>query len=549
MHPLLFELSLQVLELFTIGKEATNLTANGSLSQLELAKKWLDACLETHQSCKVADQRLPTRLIDLDCNPIRLVKSSDLITKPRYATLSHCWGTQDFYKLQQDTLEDFMTAIPEEKFTKTFRDAIYIARSLGLRYLWIDSLCIIQLCKTDWRHESALMSSIYSGSAVTIAAAGATDGTKGCFLKPPGFVGKIRFEPTTDETWDIAPSKFYSSVAQSHLAGRAWAVQERILSPRILHFSKTEVFWECRVCDASESFPEGSPDFEHQNVFHPDRKPLSEIWHTIVQLYTRAKLTFPNDKMVAISGIAQKAFEESGDQYLAGLWRKDIELQLIWRQQSPGRRLLSGSKYRAPSWSWASVDEKGFVYYLPRRKELEYVYHAHVIGANVVPAGNEVFGELVGGELQMSYSVMLVGGLKSISALEWNNPDVKDIKYYEVEIDTLEGEKESFHVYPDSDELDGRDVYLLPVLEVLGKGKYNKRSVQGLMVLPTGRMKGEYSRAGFFEFSRFDEGHREAQDRFLKLIGASGKATAEAQCASVLEKPEFGEERYVITIV
>ena len=533
-------------ELFKLGSHATRLTAHGELSQLDLAKKWLDGCLETHESCKsTEDCQLPTRLIDLGSTPIRLVQSSNLTTKPRYATLSHCWGTHDFYKLKQDNLKDFMSVIPEKKLTKTFQDAMFIARSLGIRYLWIDSLCIIQGCDMDWRTESALMSSVYGGSTITIAAAGATDGTKGCFLKPPSFISKVHLKLTTDEVWDFAPSMFYSSVVQSPLACRAWAVQERFISPRTLHFSKTGLFWECRHCDASEPFPEGSPAFEHEHVFHRDRKPISEIWDTIISLYTGSMLTFASDKMVAFSGLAQMAFEENADQYLAGLWRKDIELQLLWVQQYPGRRLLPGSKYRAPSWSWASVDEKGYVSYKPRHKGIEYVYFAHVLSAYVVPAGKELFGELKGGELRMSYSVMLIGKLNKIS-YSW---DGMDLTSYNVEINSPDNKKERFNASPDTDELDGRDVYLIPVLETLGKGKYDKRGLNGLIVFPTGSKKGEYSRAGSFRFSDFDEHHRNTQDRFRELLEASGKAIAEAQCSEVLEEPDFEKERFVITVI
>ncbi|KFY50683.1 hypothetical protein V495_00120 [Pseudogymnoascus sp. VKM F-4514 (FW-929)] len=540
------ERSLQVPELFNLGKEATRLTTDGNLSQLELAKRWLHTCLETHESCLwTEDYQLPTRLIDLGSTPTRLVKSSDLATKPRYATLSHCWGTLNFYKLKQDNLEQFMRAIPEENLTKTFREAIYIARSLSLQYLWIDSLCIIQDCNMDWRAESALMNSVYSGSTITISATGASDGTKGCFLKPPGFIGKVHIEPTIDEMWDIAPANFYNSVVYSPLAGHAWAVQERLLSPRTLHFSKKGLFWECRHCDASESFPEGSPAFENSHIFHLDRKPMSEIWHVVIALYTGSKLAFPSDKMIAISGIAQKAFKESSDQYLAGLWRKDIEFQLLWQQQRPGKRLPPGSKYRAPSWSWASVDEEGFVYYHPRHEEQEYVYYAHVLSAHVVPVGKNIFGEVKSGELQMSYSVMLVGQLKRDRMFGPNDWGA----LYQVEINSPYNEKDSFQVTLESYELDGRDVYLLPVLETLGKDKHDKGNIKGLVVLPTGTKKGEYSRAGSFYLSGFNEVNRKDQDRFLELLEASGKATAEAQCAGILEHPEFERERYVITII
>lgn len=515
-------------QLFTVGKEATRLTTDTDPSQLELARKWLTACSETHISCKKPlDCQLPTRLIDVGSTPIRLVQTSSLATKnPSYATLSHCWGTRDFFTLQEDNLEELMIAIPEEKLTKTFLDAIHITRSLGLQYLWIDSLCITQRCQIDWRRESVLMSFIYGGSTITIAAAGAADGTEGCFLKPHGFVGKLHLSPSPNESWDIAPSEFYNSVSKSHLAGRAWTLQERLLSPRILHFSKTELFWECRHCDASESFPEGSPSFQHQNVFHRDLKPLSDIWDKIVSLYTGGKLSFASDKMVAISGIAQKVAKESGDVYVAGLWRKDIELQVLWCQVSPGRRLKKGSTYRAPSWSWASVDENGYVYYSPRLEGVEHVYYAHVIDVNVVPAGNELFGELAGGELKMSCSVMLTGKLRLVKGEEW---DGIDFSYNEVDIEGLEGKKESFMMHPDSDELDGENIYILPILETLGKAKYNKRNIKGLLLSPTSNKKGEYTRAGFFDLSAFDKGFRKTQERFLKLLEATGKSTASRQ--------------------
>ncbi|KAF4634678.1 hypothetical protein G7Y89_g3419 [Cudoniella acicularis] len=120
-------------QLFTLGKEAKSLTEGGALSKLNFARKWLNACLETHEICKLTkDRQLPTRLIVLESTPIRLVKASTFTTKPHYAALSHCWGTKNFFKLQEAFLAEFMIAIPEDKLTKTFQDAIYITRYLGL---------------------------------------------------------------------------------------------------------------------------------------------------------------------------------------------------------------------------------------------------------------------------------------------------------------------------------------------------------------------------------------------------------------------------------
>lgn len=117
-----------------------------------------------------------------------------------------------------------MTAIPLKSLTKTITDAIKITRSLGLDYLWVDALCIIQNSDSDWEKESATMCSVYGGSKINIAATGVINGYSGCFLKPEGYVGKIRFTAVIEGremAWDIAPSMFYKSVARSPLAGRA----------------------------------------------------------------------------------------------------------------------------------------------------------------------------------------------------------------------------------------------------------------------------------------------------------------------------------------
>ena len=107
-------------------------------TQLQLAKRWLDACLDTHKACTTSSEehlRLPTRLLDVGSSEVRLVITDGWVKKPRYATLSHCWGNIDFMKLREESIQSFMTAIPLEGLTKTFRNAVEITRSLGLRYL------------------------------------------------------------------------------------------------------------------------------------------------------------------------------------------------------------------------------------------------------------------------------------------------------------------------------------------------------------------------------------------------------------------------------
>jgi hypothetical protein len=440
-----------------------------------------------------------------------------------------------------------MSRMPEDELTKTIRDAIWITQGLGLRYLWVDSVCIIQDSTQDWDKESASMASVYGGSTINIAASGAKDGSWGCFLKPPGFIGKVHVEATRDDitkAWDIAPSLFYSSVVKGHLSSRGWALQERILAPRTLHFTDTELFWECKLVNARESFPEGLHEFENQHVFHLDRKPISEVWHTIVGLYTQANLTFLRDKLVAIAGIARVAQEETQDQYLAGMWRQYIEFQLPWCQTGSRRQVDRTGQYRAPSWSWASV-HGSYVYYppLPGPKD-SYRHYAHVIDAHIMPSGPDPLGQLGGGVLTMSCSAMLSG-----KVIEYPSSFIDS---YEVEIPTAAG-CEAFEIYPDTRECVNRTVYVLPLVHRLGNGTDNEdeevlnyRSIDGILLAPSNNNKGEYNRIGFFWYSRDDEVQR---DRFVRALEASGTATAESACARILSNPKFAGEPYVITII
>lgn len=199
------------------------------------------------------------------------------------------------------------------------------------------------------------MSSVYGGSTMNIAAAGAANGSEGCFLKSPGYVGKVQASDDFidgDIQYDFTSIHYYmSAIPNSHLCRRAWVLQERLLSPRTLYFGKGDIFWECKTKDASESFPEELPSGYLADFFHRPKVPLADMWPTVIELYTRAKLTYSDDKLVAISGIAKEAQNESGDQYFAGFWRRNMEFQLYWRPCEVESLQPRPQTYRAPSWS------------------------------------------------------------------------------------------------------------------------------------------------------------------------------------------------------
>ncbi|KAL8919614.1 MAG: hypothetical protein Q9172_004917 [Xanthocarpia lactea] len=171
--------------------------------------------------------------------------------------------------------DDRKVSIPIETFTKgidmaslprTFRDAIFACRKFGVRYLWIDALCIMQDSEQDWKTESAKMQYVYSNAFLTLAANASSDSTGGLFQeRKPSLVNPVIVNPTwegtTSKGYVVIPRQFWKyNVSDSPLNQRAWVLQERYLSPRVLHFGETQLLWECRTQDCCETYPDGLPN-------------------------------------------------------------------------------------------------------------------------------------------------------------------------------------------------------------------------------------------------------------------------------------------------
>jgi hypothetical protein len=163
-----------------------NNSHTGSRENLKLASMWLQRCLETHPNCntdRIEAPTLPTRVIDVGppdgSRPPFLFLTNN--SRGVYVTLSHCWGRIPFITTSSATLAAREAAIPLRDMPKTFQHAVYVSRTLRVRYLWIDSLCILQDSKRDWEIESSRMADYYTNALLTIAADDASDATKGCF--------------------------------------------------------------------------------------------------------------------------------------------------------------------------------------------------------------------------------------------------------------------------------------------------------------------------------------------------------------------------------
>lgn len=321
-------------------------------------------CIDWHQGCSDSQTTdLPSRLLDLegpDPNIIKLIateQSSPSIghtKRIRYAALSYCWGDKkNTLRTTPSKLEQHLNAIHIADLPRTIRETVWVARDLGLRYLWIDALCVLQRAgdatdneaNADWQRESARMHLIYGNAILTIVAASASHVDQGLLL-PRDPVPRL-FAPFG--------TPINTPLHEEPIWKRAWTLQEYILSPRLLIFSRFGIQFFCRRIE--------DPMLEATWV----RRSLTfwfRTWYKIVSDYCSRDATNPKDKFPAISGLAQlyaKKEHLSGKDYLAGLWRRSLLENLCWfltyepdnlpRPKNRGRKAD-----RAPTWSWASID-------------------------------------------------------------------------------------------------------------------------------------------------------------------------------------------------
>ncbi|KAK5265950.1 hypothetical protein LTR96_008851 [Exophiala xenobiotica] len=371
---------------------------------------------------------------------------------PLYVTMSHCWGTRTAMpaKLLRKTVKDFKNGLPISSLPRKFRDAVEIAKWMKVEYLWVDALCIIQDDMEDWLLQSSNMGDIYAGSFCNIAAT-SSDPDKGCFTErlisivEPHSMSDPRSQ-TESDSHVIGYDDFWcNSLLDTTLHTRAWALQERLLSPRTIYFGQEQMFWECRCEMACEAYPKGIPKpFRNQRmrswrqsdqVLDPaNRKPQQvsllkrvqgwiwprnsvsnerpphwayNIWSRTIERYMECDLTFDRDKLVAISGIAQKVAQVTGESYLAGHWDNPLLAQsLLW--YVPSRRQANSkpsvrpsaegvSSYRAPSWSWASVDAQ-VTWNWPAEYGETLI---NIIETTVEETGNVQFGAISGARMEI----------------------------------------------------------------------------------------------------------------------------------------------------
>jgi hypothetical protein len=314
---------------------------------------------------------MPTRLVNVGTDTIwpRVVETKGL-DDAQYFCLSHCWGSQQIITTTVDTLEQRMAGIDPSQLSKTFLEAVELTRKLNCDYIWIDSLCILQDSVEDWEAESLNMGFLYSNSSLTIAATSASGGAGGLYRDTP-YTHLSGVTPEGEEYELFFRKKVEHNLRHDRdldaafpLMSRGWIWQERLMSSRVIHFGPQEMFFECRsdaVCECGDirgrEIAAPVPKLFFENMFATDNVSLNRsyaqrCWRSVVSEYSSLNLTYESDRLPALSGMARYVTIFNGDKYFAGMFRNSLLDDLCWTAGINGKR---PEKWRAPTWSWASV--------------------------------------------------------------------------------------------------------------------------------------------------------------------------------------------------
>ncbi|KAI1388957.1 HET-domain-containing protein [Hypoxylon trugodes] len=392
-------------------------------------KACLKTCIETHDSCQQDLLSPPKRLLQLGTRgngSVRLYETPNDFREP-YVALSYCWGKSSVLKTESSNIQSLMRGFDLKQLPAAVQDAAYVTQKLGLKYLWVDALCIIQDSKLDWEDQSAKMCSIYEKAHLTIIAS-SSDAANVSFLdhsaRPETFhyhvPGKqdillgARRECKSGHHFDSSMG-IGNRVAPDPTIVRGWTLQEAILPTRAISYSTDELQWHCRSTRSCECQSRTNDQQVASFLIGRSQLETLEQWDKLVRIYTQRQLTYLEDKFPAISGISQLIHEQTGWQYLAGLWKEHFISQLLWTRHSfhpffEDADTSMPPKFRAPSFSWASL-ECPIITFTTNPDVVEQAATLHedakLVDSNILLSGVDPFGRVeLGSSITMEGRMM-----------------------------------------------------------------------------------------------------------------------------------------------
>ncbi|KAF2998176.1 hypothetical protein E8E13_003570 [Curvularia kusanoi] len=374
---------------------------------------------------------MPSRVLDVAHVGSDIVRLTETAAGTgQYLALSHCWGGKVPIQTTSENYTAMMKGIDFTNLPRTFQDAVSVTRDLGQRYLWIDALCIIQDDTKDWEQESGNMAAIYQnahmviGADMSVSSHGGYLDSEGTYSENGKPIAIIDNDDASNVTTVYArkhgghgsqclmlPTWSYHDTP---LWRRAWTLQEQFLATRMAHFDSKEIIWQCDttvLCECME-LDNSTRELSGRSRFIDSLASLSsdkyKAWYSIVDAIVRRDITKPGDILPALSGLARRIQDSGGGRYLAGLWLDDLPQGLLWfvQRNSYASRVDS---FRAPSWSWASVQANQDVYEhggeLDSDTRLDPTWLT-VKGAVSKPKGADPLGAVAGGYLKVYAPVL-----------------------------------------------------------------------------------------------------------------------------------------------
>lgn len=392
-----------------LGEEQNLQDDLGSQANIQFIQSCLRSCRENKSDMHLACSRsmasgstpimaLPSRLIRIDGEALRLVETAGGMTAS-YCALSYQWGplgsfnfktlTQNHAQLKQGF---HLCNLPI-----LLQHAIQVTSELGFQFLWIDAICIIQdnhdgasiniisspaYIETDfledWEQEAAKMGQYYQNAELTISAASALDVNSPMLgaRKPIEVVRSSFYEKEYCNPYEYEivcdggsiskvigrqfPKRGSLNLTNDEpLATRAWTCQENVLSRRVIHFTASEVIWECRSQQCFETGASLQSSIGLSYNFAHSHHDMERYWKTLLMDYSNRILTYEQDRLPAIRGLATEVATLTGTQFLAGLFRGWLHSDLLWssnfRQRDTSNPPLAKLNASLPTWSWVSI--------------------------------------------------------------------------------------------------------------------------------------------------------------------------------------------------
>jgi hypothetical protein len=503
------------------------------MTRCSLIRNWLQECRANHTDCLAGPSleiKLPVRLIDIGQSLGHISMSLVSVTEldsPRYVALSHCWGDPSLVlSTTRAKVAEFNHHINIGALPQTFRDAVAITQAINVRYLWIDSLCIVQDDPDEWAQEAEKMASIFQNAYLTVCAAGARSCKEGCGVSTQ-FSPAVHVDIPSTAKENSRDSRNAAglrqlcvrrrgwrqvlehcvAVRQFPIHSRGWIFQETLLSRRVIYFTpESQFYWQCCSLFESEDgilhsgIPDNTVPSSAERLCEPsdrfDKLQNDElapnIWNEWMRDYFAREFSVKQDRLPALAGATALYQKITGDVPVIGMWKRHLPLQLGWRvrclrlndsQLKPPRYGQKDASF--PSWSFFSIKHHGAVELRTSRRqanseymfdfECDPVWEAGILDIQVTWTGKPLVSALREGIITTRTIIRPFHGTHG--ATNWQ------IAFDSGEVGTL--------VSP-------VNLYFL----LLRVGKYlDQLSFFQLLIQPCGRQQHTYRRVGYLETS------------------------------------------------